>query len=77
MNPSIDKAGLALNIDSENNALDFDLAMRVGDYFQLTKNQMNQILDQVLLVVGTWQATAKSLGISRAEQDLMEAAFRY
>lgn len=77
INPSIDKAGLALNIDSENNALDFDLAMRVGDYFQLTKNQMNQILDQVLLVVGTWQATAKSLGISRVEQELMEAAFRY
>jgi len=38
---------------------------------------MNQILDQVLLVVGTWQATAKSLGISRVEQEMMGAAFRY
>lgn len=77
INPSIDKAGLAINIDSENNALDFDLAMHVGDYFQLTKNQMQQILDEVLLSVSSWRTVAKSLGISTAEQEMMEAAFRY
>ena len=77
INPSIDKAGLAINIDSENNALDFDLALHVGDYFQLTKNQMQQILDEVLLSVSSWQTVAKSLGISMAEQEMMEAAFRY
>ncbi|MGB3080027.1 MAG: HipA domain-containing protein, partial [Saprospiraceae bacterium] len=33
INPSVDKHGLALNIDSHNNALDFDLAKSVGEYF--------------------------------------------
>jgi len=51
--------------------------MHVGDYFQLTKNQMQQILDEVLLSVSSWQTVAKSLGISMAEQEMMEAAFRY
>lgn len=35
INPSVDKHGLALNIDSHNNALSYDLARSVGEYFQL------------------------------------------
>ena len=35
INPSIDKEGLALNIDMDNNALDFDLAKSDGEYFML------------------------------------------
>lgn len=77
INPSIDKAGLAINIDMVNNALDFDLARSVGEYFQLNKNQMQEILDEVLLSVGDWRSIANSIGISRLEQEMMGAAFRY
>ena len=35
LNPSIDKDGLALNIDTDNNALNFELAKTVGVYFRL------------------------------------------
>lgn len=35
INPSIDKDGLALNIDMTDNSLDFELAKSVGDYFQI------------------------------------------
>ena len=77
INPSVDKNGLAINIDSENNALDFDLALSVGDYFQLTDKQMQIILDEVLTNVSKWKSVAKSIGISRAEQEIMNAAFQY
>lgn len=75
INPSIDKSGLALNIDSVNNALDFDLAKSVGEYFQLNETQMNTIINEVLDVLKKWKSLAKEIGISRAEQQLMEAAF--
>lgn len=77
LNPSIDKDGLALNIDMDNNALDFELAKSVGEYFRLTTNEMDQIIDEVITVVNNWQELAKQIGISRAEQELMASAFRY
>ena len=75
LNLSIDKDGLALNIDTHNNNLDFDLAKSVGEYFRLNNNQMDEIINQVLFAVSNWKAVAKDIGISRAEQALMEKAF--
>lgn len=77
INPSIDKDGLALNIDMDNNALDFDLVKSVGEYFQLNNDQMDTILEEVKGVVSTWKEVANRIGISRAEQELMQAAFRF
>lgn len=77
LNPSIDKDGLALNIDMDNNDLDFELAKSVGEYFRLTTNQMDQIIDEVTTVVNKWKDIAKQIGISRAEQELMASAFKY
>jgi len=76
LNPSIDKDGLALNIDTDNNELDFDLAKSVGAYFRLNKIQMEEIIQQVLGVTTKWKAIANEIGISRSEQELMEKAFR-
>jgi serine/threonine-protein kinase HipA len=33
INPSTEKTGLALNIDMDNNALNFDLAKSIGEFF--------------------------------------------
>jgi len=77
LNPSTDKDGLALNIDMDNNALDFELARSVGQYFQMSPKEMEDVLEQVKKVVGTWRKVAVQIGISRQEQTLMEAAFRY
>ena len=44
LNPTVDKDGLALNIDTDNNALDISLAKDVGAYFQLTDKEMNAII---------------------------------
>jgi serine/threonine-protein kinase HipA len=75
LNPSIDKDGLALNIDTDNNELDFDLAKSVGEYFRLNNNQMEEIIQQVLGVTTKWKTMANEIGISRSEQEVMEKAF--
>ena len=76
LNPSIEKDGLALNIDTDNNALDFELAKSVGEYFRLNENQMKTIIKKVLEVTTNWKTIAKKIGISRSEQDLMTKAFK-
>jgi serine/threonine-protein kinase HipA len=75
LNPSIDKDGLALNIDMDNNALDFDLAKSVGAYFRLNNTQMDKIIDDVITVVRTWKQMAKAIGIPNNEQNIMAKAF--
>ena len=75
INPSIDKDGLAINIDMDNNALDMELAKSVGEFFRLDNKQMETIIEEVLSSVSQWKAIANRLGISRAEQELMTGAF--
>jgi serine/threonine-protein kinase HipA len=67
LNPSVDKEGLALNIDTENNALDFDLAKSTGMYFRLDNKEMDQIIVGVKAAVSNWKKLAT---------ELMEPAFK-
>jgi len=76
LNPSTDKGGLAINVDSHNNALDVDLARSVGLYFQLQDTQMENIIEEVISAVKEWRIVAKEIGISRAEQEVMSPAFQ-
>lgn len=75
LNPSIDKDGLALNIDMDNNALDYDLVKSVGEFFRLDNKQMDKIIKEVVEVVGTWKEVADKIGISKREQQIMSKAF--
>lgn len=75
LNPSIDKDGLALNIDTNNNALDFELAKEVGEYFRLNNEQMEGIIHEVMKSVSQWKEIAAKIGVPRSEQKLMEKAF--
>ncbi|MEM7655920.1 MAG: HipA domain-containing protein [Bacteroidota bacterium] len=76
LNPSIAKDHLALHIDEDNGALDLELAKSVGTYFQLSLPVMDQIIAEVKGAVTNWASEAKKLNISRADQSLMEPAFR-
>jgi serine/threonine-protein kinase HipA len=76
LNPSIDKDGLALNIDTHNNELDFELAKSVGEYFRLDNSKMNLIISEVYTVISEWKKIATKIGISRSEQELMNKAFK-
>lgn len=76
INPSIDKFGLALNINTNNNSLDIDLAKNVGIYFRLGKKEMDNIIDEVKSGISGWKKVAAEIGIPRIEQTLMSAAFK-
>jgi len=75
VNPSIEKNGLALYIDMDDNALDFGLAKSVSVFFRLNDREMHSILDEVPKVVKDWKSIAKDIGIPNKEQLLMESAF--
>ncbi len=75
LNPSIDKSGLGLNIDMDNNMLDYNLAKSVGPFFRLGEKEMDKIIEEVRIAVGKWRQVAAEIGISRAEQELMAPAF--
>lgn len=75
INPSIDKSGLAININTEENALDIDLAKSVGEYFRLSSTEMDKIIDEVHQSTKNWRNIASQIGIPRKEQDLMQNAF--
>lgn len=76
LNPSVDKEGLALNIDMDNNLPDLDLAKSVGDFFRLDNKQMDHIIAEVSGSVRRWEVAADKIGISRAEKEIMRGAFR-
>ena len=75
LNPSIDKTGLSLNVDTDSNDLDFELAKSVGEYFQLKNSEMDTIISEVKAGTKNWRIIATELGISRQEQELMSSAF--
>lgn len=77
LNPSTEKDGLSLNIDMDDNALNFELAKSVGKYFRLDEGEMTRILEEVLSVIKGWRSIAKQIGISANELQLMENTFRY
>jgi len=77
LNPSIEKDGLSLNIDMDDNAVSFDLAKSVGEYFRLSESEMETIFSEVLGVVKNWESEAKRIGIKRSEIELMAGAFRW
>lgn len=77
LNPSIEKDGLSLNIDMDDNALDFELAKSVGSYFRLRESEMKTIIQEVSQAVKGWKTIAKKIGIKNAEIELMSGAFRY
>ncbi len=76
INPVTPATGLHLNINEDDNRLDFDLAMQVIDYFRIKPLQADKIKNEICQNVSQWTKTATAIGISRAEQERMAEAFR-
>lgn len=77
LNPSVEKDGLSLNIDMDDNSLDLELAKSVGIYFRLNEYEMDAIIVEIQDTVSNWKDVATEIGLSRGEQELMEGAFRF
>jgi serine/threonine-protein kinase HipA len=75
INPVETGTGLKLNISENDNSLDLDLAMEVRDFFRLTENRANEIMEEVKTSVRNWKHLAVKYGMSRKEQELKALAF--
>ena len=77
INPIEGGNGLKLNIDSEDNSQNLELALSVAPYFRLDPEEAQLIIDRILDVVSRWQILAKKIGISRAEIERMSGCFMF
>jgi serine/threonine-protein kinase HipA len=75
INPIHFGTGLSLNISSHDNALDFDLALSVGEYFRLPNSKAKEIITQTKKIVSKWAVLANKYQIPRQEQEQMSPAF--
>ncbi|MDX2362057.1 MAG: HipA domain-containing protein [Crocinitomicaceae bacterium] len=75
INPVETGTGLKLNISDNDNSLDLDLVMEVHEFFRLTEERANEIIEEVKSSVKNWKDVATKYGISRAEQELKALAF--
>ena len=76
MNPNPKGTGLKLNISTNDNSLDLNLAMEVVPFFRLDEKRASDIVQNILSVVSEWKKIATKYKISKNEQDLMKSAFR-
>lgn len=75
INPVTPANGLHLNITDDDNSLNYELAMDVNEFFQLSKSQAQIIKDEVMASVAHWEKVASSANIGRSEQQNMASAF--
>jgi len=75
INPNPHKNHLSLAIDETDTSLNLDVARAAGTMYGLKKNQVAEIIRDVVDAVATWRREAEELGISRREQEMMSRAF--
>ncbi len=76
VNPNPDRTShLQLNITEDDSSTSIDLALSVADYFRLTKQEANAILNKQRVAVSQWRSVAQYFGLNDSEQELMEPAF--
>lgn len=76
VNPSIYGDTLSLNVDSDSNLIDFNLALSVAKLFDLTEKQaVEQLNDIKNIVESNWRKLARKYGLSRSEIESMSPAF--
>ena len=76
MNPVAHADGLKLNITDADNALDLELAREVAEYFRVSREDTEEIIERFQEAVSQWPTLAGALGLSRREQERMAPAFQ-
>lgn len=76
VNPSAYGNSLSLNVDSYNNAIDFDIALSVSEMFEVAKDKAQEEIREISSIVeSSWRQLAKDYGIGRGEIERMATAF--
>jgi|GEM_PF-4514689 len=60
----------------DDNSLDLELSISVGDFFRLNKTEMNITINEVLASASQWKKVAAKIGLSRSEQEMIQGALR-
>ena len=68
--------GLSLNISSDSNALDYDLAKSVAADFRVSPTKADEIIVKIKNEVKNWEEVAENVGIPKGERLRMKKAFR-
>ena len=76
MNPNPERSELSLAIDEANATCDVNVALKAAPNYELTDGQAADIVKEVSGAVASWRDEAAKLGLSRAEQERLRAAFR-
>lgn len=77
INPNPAGYGLSLNISENDNSLNFETALKVIPLFRIEVSEAKEILQQISEVVSHWKNFASEAGLSRAEIQGFETAFRW
>ena len=75
VNPNPHRGQLCLAIDEVNATLDLDVALAAAKFYGLKLERARQIIEHVQQAVEHWLSEARTLGVSRREQELMRDAF--
>lgn len=76
VNPNIYGDTLSLNVDSDSNLIDFNLALSVAKLYGLTDAQATNGLKEIKNIVEVnWRKLAGQYGLSRSETEEMSPAF--
>jgi len=76
VNPNAEGGALSLNVDENSNAIDFELALSVARWFDVTDKQAIEAQKEIKDVVEShWRRLAKQFELSRSEMDNMAPAF--
>ena len=77
VNPDIYGEFLSLNVDEDNSAIDFDLAIEAAPYYEISTEQAKKNVTAIRKTVAdNWRSLAGKHGISRGEIERMCPAFQ-
>lgn len=77
VNPDIYGEFLSLNVDEDNSAIDFDLAIEAAPYYEISTEQAKKNVTAIRKTVAdNWRSFAGKYGISRGEIERMCPAFQ-
>lgn len=76
VNPNVYGDTLSLNVDSNSNLIDFELALSVARLFEMTAKRAKEDVNEIKNVVeNNWRNLAQKYGLSRREIESMAPAF--
>lgn len=76
VNPNPDGTALSLNIDDSSNAMDFDLAISVAPFFDISRDVASATVSEIKENIASWSYIARGLGIGNSEISMMGKCFK-